>query len=109
MSRILIDNGSSDDVIFLKLPKMMGINESELDENNVKLTDFNEKTTTLKESIKLQVIATRVSKLVDFLVMDCLPAFNIILGRPQIHSMKAVPSTYHYCIIFFRTRRYARD
>ena len=33
-----------------------------------------------------------------FCVMDSLSCYNIILGRPWIHDMKAVPSTYHQCI-----------
>lgn len=38
--------------------------------------------------------------MIDFLVLDNLPVFNIILGRPWIHIMKAVPLTYHQCIRF---------
>lgn len=77
----------------------MGMNDSELSESSIKLTDFNEKTSTVKWSIILQVIAIGASKLVDLLFMDCLFSFNIILERPWIHSMKDVPS-YHQCIRF---------
>ncbi|KAK9049138.1 hypothetical protein SSX86_031895 [Deinandra increscens subsp. villosa] len=33
-----------------------------------------------------------------FCVMDAPSGYNIILGRPWIHDMKAVPSTYHQCV-----------
>ena len=35
-----------------------------------------------------------------FLVVDKKAPFNAILGRPWLHAMKAVPSTYHQCIKF---------
>ncbi|KAJ9539069.1 hypothetical protein OSB04_031802 [Centaurea solstitialis] len=35
-----------------------------------------------------------------FNVVDCQSAYNVILGRPWIHEMKAVPLTYHQKIKF---------
>ena len=33
-----------------------------------------------------------------FCVIDSLSCCNVILGRPWIHEMKVVPSTYHQCV-----------
>ena len=42
----------------------------------------------------------QITKDVTFLVIDCLSAYNAILGRPTLNSWKAVTSTYHLIIKF---------
>ena len=42
----------------------------------------------------------QITKEVTFLVVDCLSAYNAILGRPTLNSWKAVTSTYHLMIKF---------
>ncbi|KAJ9560607.1 hypothetical protein OSB04_005767 [Centaurea solstitialis] len=50
--------------------------------------------------IVLPVFAKGINKQTKFNVIDCPSAYNAILGRPWIHDMKAVPSTYHQKIKF---------
>ena len=42
----------------------------------------------------------QITKDVTFLVVDCLSAYNAILGRPTLNSWKVVTSTYHLMIKF---------
>ena len=42
----------------------------------------------------------QVTKLVNFLVVDCSSSYNAIIGRPTLNSWKAVTSTYHLSIKF---------
>ena len=42
----------------------------------------------------------QITRDVTFLVVDCLSAYNGILGRPTLNSWKAVTSTYHLMIKF---------
>ena len=35
-----------------------------------------------------------------FLVVDCESSYNMILGRPWIHGMGAIPSTLHQMVKF---------
>ena len=42
----------------------------------------------------------QITKDVTFLVVDCLSAYNAILGRPTLNSWKAVTATYHLMIKF---------
>ena len=42
----------------------------------------------------------QITKDVSFLVVDCLFAYNAILGRPTLYVWKAVTSTYHLMIKF---------
>lgn len=41
-----------------------------------------------------------VTKMVNFLVVDCILAYNAILERPTLHELKAVASTYHQILKF---------
>ena len=37
---------------------------------------------------------------VEFLVVDCLSAYNIIIGRPTLNKLRAVTLTYHRLVRF---------
>ena len=41
-----------------------------------------------------------VERDVTYQVLDIPLAYNILLGRPWIYEMRAMPSTYHQCIKF---------
>lgn len=41
-----------------------------------------------------------VTKMANFLVVDCASTYNEILGRPTLHELKAIPSTYHQSMKF---------
>ncbi|KAJ9546803.1 hypothetical protein OSB04_019346 [Centaurea solstitialis] len=90
--RILIDGGNT--------LKVMGIERSEVVQRSTTLIGFNgDPMNTLGEMI-LPVFAKGINKQTKFNVVDCQSAYNVILGRPWIHKMKAVPSTYHQKIKF---------
>ena len=42
----------------------------------------------------------QITKSVNFLVVDCLSSYNVIIGRPTLNSWKAVTSTYHLSVKF---------
>ncbi|XP_009614731.2 uncharacterized protein [Nicotiana tomentosiformis] len=50
--------------------------------------------------ILLPINAEGVMKTTLFEVVDSDMGYNIILGRPWLHEMKAVPSTYHQLLKF---------
>ncbi|XP_057770961.1 uncharacterized protein LOC130990749 [Salvia miltiorrhiza] len=73
----------------------MGIDETKIIRKMTVLVGFSgEQKTTLGE-IELPVYAEGVNLCTRFLVVDSPSAYNVILGRPWIHEMGAVPSTYH--------------
>ena len=47
----------------------------------------------------------QITKDVTFLAIDCSFAYNAILGRPTLNSLKAVTSTYHLMIKFLTKYR----
>ncbi|KAJ9547608.1 hypothetical protein OSB04_020151 [Centaurea solstitialis] len=98
--RILIDGGSLVNVIFADTLTIMGIERSNIIRRTTTLVGFNEDTTNTLGEITLPVFAKGINKPTKFNVIDYQSAYNAILGRPWIHDMKAVPSTYHQKIKF---------
>ncbi|XP_062093881.1 uncharacterized protein LOC133799907 [Humulus lupulus] len=97
---ILIDNGSSANILFLSALREMGIDESKIIKKTTILISFSgEQKNTLRE-IVVPVYAEGVNPCTRFLVVDSPSAYNVILGRPWIHEMEAVPSTYHQVLRF---------
>ena len=100
LSRVMINTGSSADVLFYEAFKKMGFTKALLKQERTPLIGFAGETTYSLGSIELAVTAGEVRKIVEFIVIDHPAPFNAILGRPWLYSMKAVPSTYHQCLKF---------
>ncbi|XP_019226712.1 PREDICTED: uncharacterized protein LOC109208126 [Nicotiana attenuata] len=64
------------------------------------LARFNLANVTTRVEILLPTNAEGVMKTTLFDVVDGDMGYNIILGRPWLHEMKAVPSTYHQLLKF---------
>ena len=96
--RILIDTGSSDDVIFKDALRKMGKDESRIKPKRSPLVSFAGDTTISEGTVKLPVYVGNTHRAVGFTIIDKPNIYNAIIGNPWINSMKAVPSTYHQCI-----------
>ncbi|XP_024006114.1 uncharacterized protein LOC112082819 [Eutrema salsugineum] len=100
LSRIMIDTGSSDDVLFYNAYKQMDFSDDTLCGTRSPLTGFAGETTYSMGTITLLVVACGVQQLTVFEVVDRSAPYNAILGRPWLYNMRAVPSTYHQCVKF---------
>ncbi|KAL1206393.1 hypothetical protein V5N11_020761 [Cardamine amara subsp. amara] len=100
VSKVLIDTGSTVDLIFLSTLQKMRINRADIVGPPPPLIAFTSETSLSLGTIKLHVLAERVSKIVEFIVFYRPASYNISLGTPWIYQMKAVPSTYHQCVKF---------
>ncbi|KAL0697003.1 hypothetical protein Bca4012_064183 [Brassica carinata] len=76
----------------------MNIGESNFKPEISPLVSFAGDTTMSEGTIKLPVYVGSTHKIVKFTIVDKPTIYNAIFGTPWIHSMKAVPSTYHQCI-----------
>ncbi|KAG7584012.1 Ribonuclease H-like superfamily [Arabidopsis suecica] len=100
VSRVLIDTGSSVDLIFLDTLTRMGISKQSIKGPPSPLVSFTSETSMSVGTIVLPVSAEGIVKMVEFTVFDRPAAYNVILGTPWLYEMKAVPSTYHQCLKF---------
>ncbi|XP_013725779.1 uncharacterized protein LOC106429577 [Brassica napus] len=78
----------------------MGVDLDDIKASSRTLTGFNESSETVLGTIRLPVRACGVTRTVKFSVVSTKAPYHAILGTPWIHSMQAIPSTYHQCIKF---------
>ncbi|XP_048608335.1 uncharacterized protein LOC125584234 [Brassica napus] len=100
VAKVLIDTGSSVDLIFRDTLDKMGVDLRDMKPSSRTLTGFNGASEQMIGTIRLPVYAGGITRTVKFSVIRAKAPYNAILGTPWLHSMKAVPSTYHQCVKF---------
>ena len=102
--RVLVDNGSSIDILYYPAFQQMRIERKRLVPNNAPLVGFGgTKVYPLGAIILLVTVgdySQQITKDITFLIVNYLSAYNAILARPNLNSWKAVTSTYHLMIKF---------
>ncbi|GFZ18435.1 hypothetical protein Acr_27g0001740 [Actinidia rufa] len=99
VQRILINNGSSADILFISAFQKMKVGLDKLHPFHPPLIGFGGNTTPPLGLINLPItLGTEPHQTTvwqDFIVVDCPSPYNAILGRPTLGRIKAVTSTYH--------------
>ena len=102
--RVLIDNGSSTDIIFASALDKMGIGREKLEPVNACLREFSWERVLPLGSVQLVLTLgdppCQATTTVRFLIVDAPSAYNILLGRPSLNAIRSVPSAYHRVIKF---------
>ncbi|XP_074300464.1 uncharacterized protein LOC141631735 [Silene latifolia] len=78
----------------------MGFSKKDLQKKTIPLVGFSGETANSLGEIVIATYAGGINKRVRYLVIDGPSTYNVILGRPWLHLMKAVPSTYNQCVKF---------
>ncbi|XP_050290339.1 uncharacterized protein LOC126728584 [Quercus robur] len=104
MHWVLVDNGSSVDILYYPTFQQMRIHREQLVPINAPLVGFGGTRVFPLGAVTLSVTVgdypQQITKDVTFLMVYCSFAYNAILGRPTLNSWKAVTSTYHLIIKF---------
>nr|XP_023904442.1 uncharacterized protein LOC112016163 [Quercus suber] len=98
--RILVDNGSSADIIYFPAFQQLKLDPKRLRPFDSPLVSFSGDRVNPKSIVTLTVtVGTYPKQLtcdLDFLVVDCPSTYNVIIGRPALNKWKS--STLTYCL-----------
>ncbi|KAL2227192.1 UNVERIFIED_CONTAM: Retrovirus-related Pol polyprotein from transposon [Sesamum indicum] len=97
--KVLVDNGSSADIILREVLTKMGLGDTRLDPVRSPLVGFGggevDSLGTIELPVSIGDEPRRKTLMVKFLVVETPFAYNVILGRPGLNSFRAIVSTYH--------------
>lgn len=100
VKRILIDQGSSAEVMYYDLFKKLDLPESALQPSEVPLIGFNGAPVWPLSRIFLPIVVGSKTLSVEFIVVNVSSLYNAILGRTWLHGMQVIASTYHQVVRF---------
>ena len=95
VKRVMVDQGSAAEIMYPDLYKALGLKPEDLTVYSSPLVSFEGKMVVPKGQIRLPVqVGTDVVEM-DFIVIDAFSPYIVIMGRPWLHSLRAVSSTLH--------------
>ncbi|XP_058223230.1 uncharacterized protein LOC131332939 [Rhododendron vialii] len=100
VQRVLIDQGSSANVMFYSTFLSLGLSPAQLRTASTPLVSFTGAPVWPLGLITLPVRAGSRVLQIEFVVVASPSPYNVILGRTWLHEMRAVASTYHQVVKF---------
>ena len=91
----MVDQGNPAEIMYPDLYKVLGLKPKDLTVYSSPLVSFKGKIVVSKGQIRLPVQAGTNLVEVDFIMVNAFSPYTAILGRPWLHSLKAVSSTLH--------------
>ena len=91
----MINQGSAAEIMYPDLFKGLGLKPEDLTTYSSHLVSFEGKIVVPRGQIRLPVQTGSDVVEVDFIVVDAFSPYTAIMGRPWLHSLGAVYSTFH--------------
>ena len=95
--KILVDNGSSANIIYLPAIQQLKLDPKRLQPFDSPLVSFSGDRVYPRGIVTLTVIVetypVQLTHQLDFLVVDCPSSYNVIIGRLTLNKWKAITST----------------
>ena len=95
MRRVLVDQGSTVEIMYPDLYKGLNLKSEDLTAYESPLISFEGKTIISKGQIRLPIQTDSEIVEVDFIVVDSYSPYTTIVAKPWLHALGAVSSTLH--------------
>ena len=95
VKRVMIDQGSAVEIMYLDLFKGLNLKPKNLTAYNSPLASFEGKMVIPKGQIRLPVQTSSDVVEVDFIVVDAFSPYTAIIGKPWLYTLRVVSSTLH--------------
>ncbi|XP_020080518.1 uncharacterized protein LOC109704178 [Ananas comosus] len=102
MNRILIDPGSSVNLMTLRTLKSLAMDVGYLNSEKVVIQGFNQHSQKALGSITLPIRFGKLQTEAKFYVINADTSYKALLGRPWLHKYHIVPSTLHQCLKYIK-------
>ena len=102
---VLVDLGSMTYLLQLPAFKQMKLSSNMLNSTGKILSCFSKATTLTLGDVALPVKTRSITQQILFSVVKDLGPYNAIVSRTLLHSMKAIPSTYHQVVSYLTSVR----
>ena len=102
ISKVLIDNGSTINVMTLRMLRALGRSINDLIETKVVVSAFTGEVSTTLGILPIDITIGRKIALVAFFVIDTTANYNILLKRDWIHANWCVTSSLHQFLLFWK-------
>ena len=100
VKRVLIDQGSGAEVMYPDLFRGLGLKNEDLSKYDTPLVGFDGQMVILEGWISFPINMEGKEVMVTFIVVASFSPYMVILGRPWIHAMGAIPSILHVKVKF---------
>ena len=100
MKRVMVDGGSVVEVMYPDLYKGLRLKSEDLMPYNSPLMSFYKKLVIPKGIIRLPIQIGPVIVEVNFIVVDTYSPYTAIVGRPWLHTLRAIASSLHQKVKF---------
>ncbi|XP_024030831.1 uncharacterized protein LOC112094377 [Morus notabilis] len=97
--KILVDNGSSVDLLYSDCLEKMGIQKEQLEKTSRPLYGFIGDSVLPQGTIRLPITAReklrQVTTMANFVIIKGSSQYNTVIGRPTLQALRAITSVYH--------------
>jgi hypothetical protein len=100
VERVLIDQGSYQEVMYQDLYTKLSMGEAELSSFTSPIFGFSGEPVVPLGKTVLLVLAGPINLQTEFIVVKASSLYNAIMGRDWLHRMRAIPSTLHQKLRF---------
>ncbi|XP_070017930.1 uncharacterized protein [Nicotiana sylvestris] len=100
VTRVPVDKGSNANICPISTLNKLKVDDERIHKNNICVWGFDDGGKDSVGDIVLDLTIGPVEFTMEFQVLNVVISYNLLLGRPWVHTAKAVSSTLHQMVKF---------